>query len=645
MMLYDTLALDGVRRTADGYLAAFARIARTGIQEYKGSEVGRPDMKTVRIYRPPNEVFAPDALKSFAHRPVTLTHPTTPVTAKNWKRYAGGQTGAEVVRDGEFVRVPMVMMDQRLIDAYEKRGVKELSMGYSTELLWDAGTTPDGQAYDAVQTEIRGNHLAVVPVARGGDQLRIGDRGRKRRKPLAFDTETSFRALLDKINEQYDPDDEDEFNEDDDLRMSDMGDDDENEDEDEDESPYTGDASMMYDTEFSAGQRKKLAESGAAMPDGGFPIRNAEDLHHAMEAIGRAKDPSAARAHIKSRAKALGLESELSQSFKDAWSDESRAAALEARRNATNHFTSAREHREKANRFKLDGNVESSKYHAKAAKSHMNAGQHFQAAEASYHAGKKDEGDRHSSLAYKSLSKINDAKTNLISCPQCGEDIPPGATRCPQCNESLTKDGVVTMKQIIVDGLPVDVVSDQGAAIVDRHITKLEKDLRDAKVSITTFDGEKVTLQKVADDAKKLVETRDGEIVVLKKQVADAAITPEKLDVMVKDRLDVIDRATLILDKAYVFDGKTIGDIRKATVEKHLGDAAKGMSDGAIEGAFVAATTDAAKRATGGSQPIRDAVIRNGGRQVSVTDAREDAWNAGTKAQGEAWRRKPGAAA
>jgi len=175
MNLFDAFVIDGVRRTADGYLAAFARVARTGIQEYKGHELGRPDMDKVRVYRPPEEVFHEDALRSFAHRPITMNHPSTPVTARNWKKYAGGQTGDQVVRDGEYIRVPMVMMDQALIDAYEKEGIKELSMGYSTDIKWRTGVTDAGEPYDAVQTAIRGNHLAVVPQARGGDQLRIGD--------------------------------------------------------------------------------------------------------------------------------------------------------------------------------------------------------------------------------------------------------------------------------------------------------------------------------------------------------------------------------------------------------------------------------------------------------------------------------------
>jgi hypothetical protein len=58
--------------------------------------------------------------------------------------------------------------------------------------------------------------------------------------------------------------------------------------------------------EFNSEQRQKLAKSGAALPDGSFPIVNEQDLKNAIQAIGRAKDSSKARAHIKKRAKALG---------------------------------------------------------------------------------------------------------------------------------------------------------------------------------------------------------------------------------------------------------------------------------------------------------------------------------------------------
>lgn len=174
MLFTDKITLDGSRRTGDGYLAANARVARTGIQTYLGREVGKPDMATVKVFRPESEVFHTDALRSFAHRPVTNDHPPEAVSARNWKTHSVGMTGDEIARDGTFVRVPMVVMDQAAIDDVEA-GKVELSMGYACDLDWTAGTTPEGEAYDARQTNIRGNHLAIVAAGRAGPQCRIGD--------------------------------------------------------------------------------------------------------------------------------------------------------------------------------------------------------------------------------------------------------------------------------------------------------------------------------------------------------------------------------------------------------------------------------------------------------------------------------------
>lgn len=65
--------------------------------------------------------------------------------------------------------------------------------------------------------------------------------------------------------------------------------------------------------EFSPEKRKELAESGAALPDGSFPIENGSDLENAIRAIGRASDPAKAKAkaHIRTRAKSLDLTDKL----------------------------------------------------------------------------------------------------------------------------------------------------------------------------------------------------------------------------------------------------------------------------------------------------------------------------------------------
>jgi hypothetical protein len=56
---------------------------------------------------------------------------------------------------------------------------------------------------------------------------------------------------------------------------------------------------------YSDDERGKLAKKGYALPDGSFPIKNVSDLENAVQAYGRAKDKTAARKHIRKRARAL----------------------------------------------------------------------------------------------------------------------------------------------------------------------------------------------------------------------------------------------------------------------------------------------------------------------------------------------------
>lgn len=67
--------------------------------------------------------------------------------------------------------------------------------------------------------------------------------------------------------------------------------------------------------EFSTDKRKELSQKGQAMPDGGYPIRNAADLQNAIQAFGRANNKPAVKAWIKKRAKELGLEKMLPVSW------------------------------------------------------------------------------------------------------------------------------------------------------------------------------------------------------------------------------------------------------------------------------------------------------------------------------------------
>ncbi|NEK15702.1 DUF2213 domain-containing protein [Rhizobium leguminosarum] len=199
MHLNDRLTIDEKRRTHDGYLTVNARVARAGnVQLYTGAEVGKPEMATVRVYRPADEVFDKSTMESFAHRPVTFGHPSQAVSAANWRDVAKGWSDGEVARDGEFIRVSMLLADADTIAAVEN-GTRELSMGYDCTLDWTSGQTAAGEAYDAIQRGIRSNHIAVVEKARGGAELRIGDSAGGNRKELRMMTDAERQIMRDSV--------------------------------------------------------------------------------------------------------------------------------------------------------------------------------------------------------------------------------------------------------------------------------------------------------------------------------------------------------------------------------------------------------------------------------------------------------------
>lgn len=178
----DALTLDAPRKLRDGYLVAQALAARAGVYDYLGSEVDPQGTKfkpndVVKVYRPAEEVFAADSVASFFAKPITNDHPTVSVTADNWKQHTRGAVmGAKrrVIDKDEYLAFDLALMDAEAINAVES-GKRELSNGYACDLAFEDGVAPDGTAYQAVQRNIRGNHVAIVDRGRAGSQCRIGD--------------------------------------------------------------------------------------------------------------------------------------------------------------------------------------------------------------------------------------------------------------------------------------------------------------------------------------------------------------------------------------------------------------------------------------------------------------------------------------
>lgn len=161
--------------TNDGFLICRnVPIARTGVQDYAGSEIGLDSAEIVHVDRPADEVFSDAALASFEGKPVTDEHPPQLLSPETATLYEKGH--AQNIRRGTgewdgYVIADLHIHDRDLIDKIQN-GKREISCGYECEYAQDA----QGR-YS--QHNIRGNHIAVVDRGRAGKRAAILDSDKK----------------------------------------------------------------------------------------------------------------------------------------------------------------------------------------------------------------------------------------------------------------------------------------------------------------------------------------------------------------------------------------------------------------------------------------------------------------------------------
>lgn len=155
MQRFDTVAF-AATRTAEGFIRDTPIVGRTGILRYKNAD------GTDRYeYRPPEEAFKADSLTSLMGKPITIGHKAMVDAGNAAAVKPVGTVLSEGRQDGDAIRADIVIYN---LDT----AARELSCGYRLDLDETPGTTPDGQHYDAIQRNIRYNHLAIVPAGRAG---------------------------------------------------------------------------------------------------------------------------------------------------------------------------------------------------------------------------------------------------------------------------------------------------------------------------------------------------------------------------------------------------------------------------------------------------------------------------------------------
>jgi len=149
----------------DGYLKGRAIATNVGVFPYL-----MEDGSVQYELRPPEEVFESDSVQSLKGIPMTNDHPMERVTSENAKKYGVGFTG-DVRLDQYHLAPALTVTDAEAVQDIQD-GKKALSCGYTLDLDFTAGTWM-GVHYDAIQRNIRYNHLAIVPKGRAGDAAKM----------------------------------------------------------------------------------------------------------------------------------------------------------------------------------------------------------------------------------------------------------------------------------------------------------------------------------------------------------------------------------------------------------------------------------------------------------------------------------------
>lgn len=164
---FDYRKFEKATKTDAGFLKAPVYATRVGVFKYM-----KADGTILREYRPAEEVFRPDSMESLAGVPLTNRHPAGLLNSKNAKSHMVGYTSDKVDREDLFIKTLVTITDEDTIKDVELKGIREVSCGYTCELEMKSGTF-DGEEYDAIQRNIKYNHLALVEKGRAGRDVRL----------------------------------------------------------------------------------------------------------------------------------------------------------------------------------------------------------------------------------------------------------------------------------------------------------------------------------------------------------------------------------------------------------------------------------------------------------------------------------------
>ena len=153
-------------------------LSKVGVFPYLGKSIGAPEPdKIYNVYRPAEELNNQETIDSFKLIPWVDEHTMLGDTDSGLtpaeKKGVQGVIGENIVFEDGYLFGNIKVFSDAMGSLIES-GKRELSCGYRCAYEFVKGVF-DGQQYDAVQRNIRGNHLALVEEGRMGHEVAVLD--------------------------------------------------------------------------------------------------------------------------------------------------------------------------------------------------------------------------------------------------------------------------------------------------------------------------------------------------------------------------------------------------------------------------------------------------------------------------------------
>ena len=154
-------------------------LSKVGVFPYLGREIGAPEPDRIyKVYRPEEELSSPETIASFKLMPLVDEHAMRGDEADGFtpaeRKGLHGVIGEDVYFDTPYLRGNLKIYSESAKGLVKSGTKRELSPGYRFKLDPTPGTF-NGEAYDAIQREIRANHLALVEEGRTGPDVAVLD--------------------------------------------------------------------------------------------------------------------------------------------------------------------------------------------------------------------------------------------------------------------------------------------------------------------------------------------------------------------------------------------------------------------------------------------------------------------------------------